>query len=387
MHVFTSLTRSSRIFLGAVLVILIYSIARVVGPEVAGVGQDPSDPRPQSTAQGRPSALSPQLPLSEATATSVPDPPTLMPMPTPTPAPRAYKVALQAGHYKMNELPPALAPISKQLGTYGGGRNEPQLTFDMAQRTAKLLQDQGVQVDVLPATVPTGYTADAFVSLHADGATSKDRRGYKVSTRYESMVAVQDALLVEALTEEYNAATGLPQDYRIGDDMRDYYAFTPLRPNYRVSLYTPAAIIEMGFMTNAADRELLFDAPDRAAQGLANGIIRFLETAYGRPATSRTYGYGDGVVDDRLNLTAPGFPTPSPEVYANRQSGDWQILLMGKPRINIYRSEGGGGGVLTQLPRGQFYRSTLRVGDFYRITLPDGREGWVHRNSTVIQMK
>ncbi len=287
----------------------------------------------------------------------------------------------------MKDLPPELAPISKQLGTYGGGRNEPQLALDIAERTAALLRAQGVVVDILPATVPTGYTADAFLSLHADGAASSSRRGYKVSTRYESKVAVQDAMLVEMLTEDYNAATGMPQDYRIGAAMREYYAFAPLRPNYRVSLYTPSAIIEMGFMTNAADREVLFNAADRVAQGLANGIMRFLKAAYGEPAVDRSYGYGRGVVDDRLDPTAPGFPTPGPEVYAKRQSGDWQLLLMGRADINIYRSEGGGGGVITKLPRGQFYRSTLRVGDFYRITLPDGTEGWVHRNSTVIQMK
>ena len=77
----------------------------------------------------------------------------------------------------MKDLPPELAPISKQLGTYGGGRNEPQLALDIAERTAALLRAQGVVVDILPATVPTGYTADAFLSLHADGAASSSRRG------------------------------------------------------------------------------------------------------------------------------------------------------------------------------------------------------------------
>ena len=41
-------------------------------------------------------------------------------------------------------------------------------------------------------------------------------------------------------------------------------------------LKTPAAIIEAGFM--AADRDILLNQQDKVAQGIANGIVRFLET-------------------------------------------------------------------------------------------------------------
>ena len=58
---------------------------------------------------------------------------------------------------------------------------------------------------------------------------------------------------------------------------------------------------------------------------------------------------------------------------------------MGKPLINVYASPGSGP-IIAKLPRGEFYRSLLRKGDYYRITLPDGREGWVHRNSVIVQM-
>jgi N-acetylmuramoyl-L-alanine amidase len=39
----------------------------------------------------------------------------------------------------------------------------------------------------------------------------------------------------------------------------------------------PQAIVETGFMTSASDRRILIGDPDRAARGIANGILRFLE--------------------------------------------------------------------------------------------------------------
>src|SRR4051812_35855808 len=77
--------------------------------------------------------------------------------------PAVYRVAVQIGHYKNNELPEALSRLVGSTGTYGGGRSEVDLNFDVANRLAAVLRAQGVQVDLLPATVQTGYTADAFV--------------------------------------------------------------------------------------------------------------------------------------------------------------------------------------------------------------------------------
>src|SRR5262245_59391517 len=64
-------------------------------------------------------------------------------------------VAIQAGHWKSNELPDALARLRTSTGAYGGGRSESQVTLDIAQRAARLLRAKGLTVEVLPATVPT----------------------------------------------------------------------------------------------------------------------------------------------------------------------------------------------------------------------------------------
>ena len=79
----------------------------------------------------------------------------------------AYRVGVQIGHYKNNELPPQLSRLVGSTGTYSGGRSEVDLNADVALRLAALLRDQGVLVDVLAATVPTAYTADAFVATVA----------------------------------------------------------------------------------------------------------------------------------------------------------------------------------------------------------------------------
>ncbi len=313
----------------------------------------------------------------------------------PTGAPRPYHVAIQSGHYKENELPTDLARLSGDTGTAGGGRTEVDLNFDVSNRVAKLLRDQGIVVDVLPATVPTGYTADAFVAIHADGNASSAPRGFKISTRWSSLVAVQDVKLVETLTDVYGAATGLPQDDAITRNMRGYYAYSSRRGDYRTSAYTPAAIVEMGYMTNSADQAVLFNQTDRVAAGIANGIIAYLKTSYGSPAIDKAYGYGYGLVDKNVNPLATPLPTPAPgSAYLNPNptpdprpvTGNWQLVLMSMgTSINVYAGPGGLGPILAGLPREQVLHSTLRQSDYYQITLPNGGQGWVSRGSVVVQ--
>ncbi len=66
-------------------------------------------------------------------------------------------------------------------------------------------------------------------------------------------------------------------------------------------------------------------------------------------------------------------------------SGNWKILLFGPPSISVYFGPDSGT-VIARLPRGQFLQSTLRNGDYYRVTLPDGSEGWVQRNTVITQL-
>jgi N-acetylmuramoyl-L-alanine amidase len=202
---------------------------------------------------------------------------------------RPLRVGLQAGHWKNAQLPASLARLRSSTGTAAAGRTEVALNLDLANRTARLLRAQGIVVDILPATVPTGYRADAFVAIHADGNNSTRARGYKVASRWRSGVAFRDEVLVETLSQVYGDMTGLPRDSAITRNMRGYYAFnTWLGDESRISQLTPAAIIETGYMTNAADRAVLFNKPDVVAAGIARGILAFLNSSNGAAIQART---------------------------------------------------------------------------------------------------
>jgi hypothetical protein len=295
---------------------------------------------------------------------------------------RPLKVALQVGHWKINELPEALDSLSGHTGSAGGGRTELQMNLEIAHKVAPLLRMSGVVVDILPATVPTGYTADAFIAIHADGNSSTSARGFKVSTRWRSPVAVQDARLVEILTEEYGAATALPEDSNVTRNMRGYYAYATWRPNWRISNFTPAAIVELGYMTNAADRAVMFNQTQNLVIGVTRGILRYLSYAY---PGGRQQAYGFGIPDPSIDLAAPAFPRRSGGGGSPVVTGDWQALLMGPAMVPVY-DRPGSKNAIASLPRRVFHHSTLRSGDYYRITLPDGREGWLHRNSVILKM-
>jgi N-acetylmuramoyl-L-alanine amidase len=188
------------------------------------------------------------------------------------------RVGLQVGHWRNEDVPDELRQLrASGGGATGGGYSEVQVNYDLATRTAALLRERGVEVDVLPATVPVDYQADAFVAIHADGDARGALRGYKVARSPLSLVPAYDDALVGWLIAEYGRVTGLPRDDdHISRRMQFYYAFNNRRYYHAIGAGTPAAIVEAGFMTHAADRALLIGSPDVAAAGLTAGLLGFL---------------------------------------------------------------------------------------------------------------
>jgi hypothetical protein len=200
--------------------------------------------------------------------------PAVLPTPTPRPAGTQPRVGIQVGHWKSKELPDELARLRGSTGAFVRGLSEVEVNLDVARRVEALLTARGVAVDLLPATVPPAYDADAFVALHADGATKPGARGFKIATPWRTSRASQH--LRDALDAEYAAATGLPRDGAITFNMRGYYAFSFRRHTHATARTTPAVILEMGFLTNATDRAFLTRNADTVAQGIAAGILRYL---------------------------------------------------------------------------------------------------------------
>jgi hypothetical protein len=195
----------------------------------------------------------------------------------------ALRVGLQVGHLKSSEVPDEFPGIRRNgAGTSYKTISEVSINYNIATRTAKELAALGEQalgrpivVDILPATIPAGYVADAVVAIHADGNPNKKKRGFKVASPRRDFAQISAALEV-SLRDTYALETGLPEDVIPTTNMRGYYAFNWPRFKYTIHPMTPAAIIEVGFMSNKADREFLLTQDSKAARGIARGIIAFL---------------------------------------------------------------------------------------------------------------
>jgi hypothetical protein len=184
------------------------------------------------------------------------------------------RVALQAGHWKAAEAPDEQSGL-RTNGTRGGGKAEWEVNLAIARRAAALLEDAGYEVDVLPTTIPPGYWADVFVSIHADGNASTSASGYRAAAPRRDATGRADELAA-LLERSYGEATRLPYYPTITRRMTSYYAFNYRRYQHALHPMTVGAIIETGFLTNPRDRGIIVTAPDRAARGIADGIIRFL---------------------------------------------------------------------------------------------------------------
>ena len=99
----------------------------------------------------------------------------------PTRLPATRRVAIQIGHWKVDEAPDEFPSLRFQGGGSFDGVDEVDLNIDIAQRVAALLRGRGIVVELLPATIPPGYLADVFVSLHADGDDYREATGFKIA--------------------------------------------------------------------------------------------------------------------------------------------------------------------------------------------------------------
>lgn len=190
-------------------------------------------------------------------------------------------MALQVGHWQHEKLPRELRRVGRSAGgTTSGGSTEWKVNLAIAREAQQMLQAQGLAVDLLPATVPPGYGAAAFVSIHADGNDDPAVTGFKVapSQRDRSGLA---GVLNEDLERRYAKRTGLASNPSITGDMTRYYAFDGRRFRHAIDPATPAVVLETGFLTNPRDRRVIVRAPQLAARGIADGLLDFLRPGPG----------------------------------------------------------------------------------------------------------
>jgi N-acetylmuramoyl-L-alanine amidase len=199
--------------------------------------------------------------------------------------PGQLRIALQAGHWKAAEAPDEQAGL-RTNGTRGGGKAEWEVNLAIARKTAALLEAEGYAVEILPTTIPPGYWADVFVSIHADGNANSSVSGYRAAAPRRDRTG-RAAELADLLTSTYGEATGLPHYPTITRRMRSYYAFNSRRYDHALHPMTVGVILETGFLTSPRDRRVIVDGQDRAARGIADAVIAFLEPAAAATARQR----------------------------------------------------------------------------------------------------
>lgn len=189
------------------------------------------------------------------------------------------RVGLQVGHLRNDEVPEELSGLTKNgAGATWGNVTERDTMEVIAELAAEELRAEGIEVDVLPTTVPPGYVADAFISLHADGNRNEGVRGYKTA-HFTHDYSGRSPLLEEFVNGAYGAATQLPEDPSVTYYMTGYYAFNWWRYEHALHPMTPAVILETGFITNATDRRFLTEEPEVAAAGIARGVLDYLNSS------------------------------------------------------------------------------------------------------------
>jgi N-acetylmuramoyl-L-alanine amidase len=185
------------------------------------------------------------------------------------------RVGIQVGHWMTDNVPPELQRLDSATGASWDGINEVDINLDIAQRVAALLKSQGLAVDILPTTIPAGYVADAFVALHADSDGVGYKSGFKIAHAVRR--GPYEDQFQRDLTDEYAAATGLSYDAAgVTRNMTNYYGLSWSRYRSATSPFTPSLVLEMGFLSNDDDRALMIEDADTVAEGIANGILRFL---------------------------------------------------------------------------------------------------------------
>lgn len=202
-----------------------------------------------------------ESPVAESTGFALISTPTKEGEPTATPRGPTI-IGIVAGHWK-----------NDSGSVCADGLREVDVNLNVASQVQKLLVERGYTVDLLQEFDPRldGYEASALVSIHADSCDfiNNEATGFKVAAAMATRHPEFAARLTACLRSRYAAATNLPlHSTSVTPDMTLYHAFSEISEN------TPAAIIETGFMN--LDRELLTRRSELVAQGIADGILCYL---------------------------------------------------------------------------------------------------------------
>lgn len=184
----------------------------------------------------------------------------------------AIKIYIDQGHN----------PSSPNTGAEGNGYAEQDITYAVGQSLATLLRNNGnFEVRLSRPTPETqlgtsnasslkarvddanSWGADYFISIHTNASLSSSASGSEALVYTTPSISTE---LGEDILIGLNEATGL-RNRGIKE-----------RPGLYVLRKTnmPAVLVEIGFISNPTDANLMANSPQLFARGIYNGILDFL---------------------------------------------------------------------------------------------------------------
>jgi N-acetylmuramoyl-L-alanine amidase len=172
------------------------------------------------------------------------------------------------------------------IGAEGNGLYEQDVTYIIGCRLAELLVEDGrfevclsrpnadavLGTDNLTSldarvTGAEAFEADYFISLHINSYASDSANGIEVFAFTEDSRSYSfGSFLLEGMVDSTNLKR------RGMKESSELYVLKNSK--------MPAVLLEMGFISNPDDAALLAESPELFAQGIYNGILDYLDSAY-----------------------------------------------------------------------------------------------------------
>jgi N-acetylmuramoyl-L-alanine amidase len=185
----------------------------------------------------------------------------------------AIKIYIDQGHN----------PRSPNTGAEGNGYAEQDITYEVGRSLATLLRNNGnfeVRLSRPSADTQLGtsnasslrarvedansWGADYFISIHTNASSSSSASGSEALVYSTPSISTN---LGEDILASLNEAAGLPN------------RGIKVRPGLYVLRKTnmPAVLVEIGFISNPYDANLMANNPQLFARGIYNGILDFFD--------------------------------------------------------------------------------------------------------------